>query len=145
MQSDQISFCDDYFVTIAAMLKTQIRLIYLSVGWICTVLGIIGAFLPVMPTTPFLLVAVWAFSRSSPRLKAWLYHHPRYGETIRNWFEHGAIDNRIKIFAIVTMSMSVPIAYVVTQNLTLVAIHTTAVVLVALFLISRPSTRDDRI
>ena len=127
------------------MLQKQIRLIYLAVGWVCTGLGIIGAFLPVMPTTPFLLVAVWAFSRSSPRLKAWLYHHPRYGETIRDWFEHGAVGNRIKIFAIVTMSMSVPIAYVFTQSLTLVAIHTTAVVLIAIFLISRPSTSDDGI
>ena len=127
------------------MLQKQIRLIYLSVGWVCTALGIIGAFLPVMPTTPFLLVAVWAFSRSSPRLKAWLYHHPRYGATIRDWFEHGAVGNRIKVFAIVTMSMSVPIAYVFTQSLMLVAIHTTAIVLIAIFLISRPSTRDDGI
>ncbi|MDK1024436.1 MAG: YbaN family protein [Gammaproteobacteria bacterium] len=127
------------------MLKTQIRLIYLSVGWVCTALGIIGAFLPVMPTTPFLLVAVWAFSRSSPRLKKWLYHHPRYGETIRDWFEHGAIDNRIKIFAIVTMSLSAPIVYAFTQNLILATIHATCIVLVALFLISRPSTRDDGI
>lgn len=127
------------------MLKTQIRLIYLSVGWVCTALGIIGAFLPVMPTTPFLLVAVWAFSRSSPRLKKWLYHHPRYGETIRDWFEHGAIDNRIKIFAIVTMSLSAPIVYAFTQNLTLATIHAAGIVLVALFLISRPSTRGDGI
>jgi uncharacterized membrane protein YbaN (DUF454 family) len=124
------------------MLKTQIRLIYLSVGWICTGLGIIGAFLPVMPTTPFLLVAVWAFSRSSPRLRHWLYHHPQYGETIRDWFEHGAVSNRIKIFAIITMSMSVPIVFLFTQNLLLVAIHATAILLVAIFLISRPSTRN---
>lgn len=124
------------------MLQKHIKLIYLSVGWICTALGIIGAFLPVMPTTPFLLVAVWAFSRSSPRLKNWLYHHPRYGAAIRDWFEHGAVGNKVKIFAIVTMSMSVPIAYVFTQNLILVAIHTTAIVLIAMFLISRPSTRN---
>ena len=127
------------------MLKRQVRLIYLSVGWVCTALGIIGAFLPVMPTTPFLLVAVWAFSRSSPRLKKWLYHHPKYGQTIRDWFEHGAVGTRVKIFAIATMSLSVPIAYVFTQNLPLVAIHATVIVLIAMFLISRPSTRGNGI
>jgi uncharacterized membrane protein YbaN (DUF454 family) len=124
------------------MLQRQIRLIYLSVGWICTALGIIGAFLPVMPTTPFLLVAVWAFSRSSPRLKKWLYHHPRYGKTIREWFEHGAVSNWVKFVAIATMSMSVPIVYAFTKNLTLVLIHVFIIFLVAIFLISRPSTRD---
>jgi uncharacterized membrane protein YbaN (DUF454 family) len=121
------------------MLKYQLRLIYLGIGWLCAILGIIGAFLPVMPTTPFLIVAVWAFSRSSPRLKNWLYHHPKYGETIRNWFEYGAVGVRVKIFAIVTMSLSVPIVYVFTQNIVIAGIQITMLVLVSLFLISRPS------
>jgi len=127
------------------MLQRQIRHIYLAIGWLCTVLGIIGAFLPVMPTTPFLLIAVWAYSRSSPRLRNWLYHHPRYGKTIRDWFEHGAVDNRIKIFAITTMSLSIPIAYVLTENLTLVSIHLTVVILVSVFLYSRPSSSGNGI
>ena len=125
------------------MLQNQIRLIYLSIGWLCTCLGIIGAFLPVMPTTPFLLVAVWAFSRSSPRLKAWLYNHPRYGESIRDWFEHGAVSLPVKIFAVSTMTLSVPIVYFITGNLAIVTVHLVAIAAVAIFLVSRPSTPDN--
>jgi uncharacterized membrane protein YbaN (DUF454 family) len=123
------------------MLQSQLRLIYLSIGWICTCLGIIGAFLPVVPTTPFLIVAVWAFSKSSPRLREWLYHHPRYGATIRDWFEHGAVSLPVKIFASVTMSLSIPIAYYITENLMLSAVHTGVILLVMIFLITRPSKR----
>ena len=113
---------------------------YFTIGWLATGLGVIGAFLPVMPTTPFLIVAVWAFSRSSPRLKNWLYHHPQYGTTIRNWFEHGAVGMRVKIFAIITMSMSIPIVYVLTNSLLIVSVQTGVLVLVGAFLMSRPST-----
>ena len=81
------------------MAPKAIRWIYLCAGWICTGLGILGAFLPVLPTTPFLLVALWAFSNSSPRLKEWLYHHPRYGETLQDWFEHGTIGVGVKVVA----------------------------------------------
>jgi hypothetical protein len=122
------------------MLKKHVKLIYLAIGWVSTVLGVIGAFLPVMPTTPFLIVAVWAFSRSSPRLKNWLYHHPHYGESIRNWFEHGAVGNRVKVFAIITMSLSIPMVYVLTGNLLISSIQACILVLVAVFLISRPTT-----
>ena len=121
------------------MLQRHLKILYLTIGWLCTALGLIGAFLPVMPTTPFLLLAVWAFSRSSPRLRAWLYHHPRYGPPIRDWFEHGAISSRVKVFAIITMSMSIPIAYVLTQNLVLALIHTGIIILVAIYLTSRPT------
>ncbi len=122
------------------MLKKHIKHIYFAIGWLATGLGVIGAFLPVMPTTPFLIVAVWAFSRSSPRLKNWLYHHPHYGEAIRNWFEHGAVGVRVKIFAIITMSLSIPLVYVLTNNLLIASIQACILVLAAAFLISRPST-----
>ena len=126
------------------MLGSQLRLIYLAIGWVCTSLGIVGAFLPVMPTTPFLIVAVWAFSRSSPRLKSWLYHHPRYGETLQNWFEYGAVSARIKFFAIITMSMSIPIVYVLTDNATIAGIQAAILLIVSVFLISRPTTGQNQ-
>ena len=125
------------------MEQGRLRHLYLLIGWICTTLGVVGALLPVMPTTPFLIVAVWAFSKSSPRLREWLYHHPRYGATIQDWYEHGAVSLPIKVFAIVTMSLSIPIAYFLTEDLMLSLIHTAVIILVALFLISRPSRRSD--
>ena len=65
------------------------RLIYIAIGCIAVVLGVIGIFLPLLPTTPFLLVAAWAFAKSSPRLEAWLTNHPRFGPPLRDWRERG--------------------------------------------------------
>ena len=61
------------------------RLGWLAMGWICVALGIIGALLPLMPTTIFLILAAGCFARSSPRLEAWLLDHPRVGPTLRAW------------------------------------------------------------
>lgn len=62
-------------------------------------LGFIGALLPVMPTTIFLILAVACFARSSPRLERWLLDHPRYGTPLRLWREQGAISGKGKAFA----------------------------------------------
>ncbi len=83
---------------------------YIGVGWVFTGLGIIGAFVPVMPTTPFLLVALWAFSKSSPRLQKWLLEHPRFGPTLRDWHKYGAIRSSIKVVAITTLAAIAVIA-----------------------------------
>jgi uncharacterized membrane protein YbaN (DUF454 family) len=82
------------------------RWLYLLMGLVCVVLGIIGALLPVLPTTPFMLVALWAFSRSSRRFHDWLYHHRIFGPGLRNFSEHRVVPLRVKIIAAVTMSAS---------------------------------------
>ncbi len=58
-------------------------------------LGFIGALVPLMPTTIFLILAAWFFARSSPRLEAWLMHHPRFGATLRNWAGK-RLDRRVR-------------------------------------------------
>lgn len=73
---------------------------------VCTVLGIVGAFLPVLPTVPFLLVAAWAAGKGWPRLEAWLLDHPRYGATIRRWRDRGAVPRRAKWAASAMMLLS---------------------------------------
>ena len=113
---------------------------YIGVGWVFTGLGIIGAFVPVMPTTPFLLVALWAFSKSSPRLQKWLLEHPRYGPTLRDWHEYGAIRSSIKVVSITAMAASVVMVYWMTDNVFAITLHVTVVTLTALFILSRPST-----
>lgn len=62
-------------------------------------LGVIGAVLPVMPTTIFLIMAAGCFARSSPRLEAWLLNHPRFGTSLRQWREQGAISRKGKACA----------------------------------------------
>ncbi len=85
--------------------KTK-RYLYLGFGWLMFILGFIGAFLPVLPTTPFMLLALWAFSKGSETLHDWLYHHPKYGDTLRQWDQYGVIPLKAKITSISMMSLS---------------------------------------
>jgi uncharacterized membrane protein YbaN (DUF454 family) len=77
-----------------------LRTAYFALGILMLVLAFIGALLPLMPTTIFLILALWCFGRSSPRLEAWILGHPQFGPTIRAWRENGAIALPAKAMAI---------------------------------------------
>jgi uncharacterized membrane protein YbaN (DUF454 family) len=79
---------------------------YMVLGWVSLGLGFTGLFLPVMPTTVFVLVAAWAFARSSPRLHRWLREHPRFGESLIAWEEHRAMPRRAKRVALAMLTLS---------------------------------------
>ena len=72
----------------------------LFLGWTALVLGVVGIFVPLLPTTPFLLLAAWAFFRSSPRLYERLLAHPCLGNYIRNFREYRAIPLRAKVLSV---------------------------------------------
>jgi uncharacterized membrane protein YbaN (DUF454 family) len=76
-----------------------VRAGWLALGLVCVGLGVIGAILPLMPTTIFLILAAGCFARSSPRLEAWLLNHRRFGPTLRAWRADGAIPRNGKIAA----------------------------------------------
>lgn len=87
-------------------LSAPARWLLLAVAGLCLLLGIVGIFLPVMPTVPFLIVAAWAASRSSPRLHRWLMTHPHFGRQLRDWYEHGVVPRRAKWITGVMMGCS---------------------------------------
>jgi len=91
------------------MVDKGIRLLWLVTGLLAVVTGAIGAVVPLLPTTPFLLVAAFAFARSSERLTRWLHEHPRFGPLIDNWQRHGSIDRRSKLVAMIVI-VATPIA-----------------------------------
>jgi hypothetical protein len=76
------------------------RYLYLSLGFICVGLGFIGIFIPGLPTTIFVLIAAWAFSRSSERFERWLLEHPVFGSLIQNWRQYRGISVKSKITAV---------------------------------------------
>ncbi|NIY80211.1 DUF454 domain-containing protein [Celeribacter sp. HF31] len=82
-----------------------VKYIHLTLGALCVALGVIGVFLPVMPTTIFLILAAFFFTKGSPRLRQMLLDNARFGPSIQNWEETGAIPRRIKLLSI-TMMMS---------------------------------------
>ena len=82
------------------------RLLWRLLALVFVALGLIGAFLPVLPTVPFLLAAAWAAGHGWPALERWLLEHPRYGEYIRRWQERGAVPRRAKWAATVMMTFS---------------------------------------
>ncbi|CAN5533299.1 hypothetical protein BH11PLA2_BH11PLA2_39330 [soil metagenome] len=76
------------------------RYIYISLGCFFVGLGYVGAVMPVLPTTPFLLLASYFFARSSPRLHRWLRRTPYFGHLIHDWEEHRGIRPRVKAMAV---------------------------------------------
>lgn len=89
-----------------------VRWALLAFGWLNVAVGFAGVFVPGLPTTVFLLIALWAFTRSSPRFRHWLWTHPRFGPVIRDWHHHKVIPPRAKVAAVVTMVGSVVIVTV---------------------------------
>lgn len=81
-------------------------LLWRLVAVLAFALGVIGAFLPVLPTVPFLLVAAWAAGKGWPVFEAWLLRHPRFGPPVRRWRERGAIGRGAKWLATATMAAS---------------------------------------
>ena len=81
-------------------MKPVVRYLYIILGVIFLSLGVIGVFLPILPTTPFLLLTSFCFLRSSKRLYNWLINHKVFGEYIRNFREYKAIPVRIKVISI---------------------------------------------
>lgn len=85
------------------------RYLLIALGWLCILVGLIGVVVPGLPTTVFLLIAAWAFSKSSDRFQRWLLDHPRLGPPVIAWRERGAIPLKAKVLAIVMMAASLSI------------------------------------
>jgi uncharacterized membrane protein YbaN (DUF454 family) len=120
------------------MLTRTARIGWLVVGFVALALGALGIALPLLPTTPFVLVAAFAFAQSSEKLHQWLLDHNVFGPLIENWRRHGAISRRAKVVSVVSMvavltisvAMAVPTYVVVVQAVVLGAS--------ALFILTRP-------
>jgi len=118
------------------------RSLYFSLGFCCLLLGALGVLLPLLPTTPFVLLAAFCFSRSSPRLHAYLLNHSLFGPLISEWEQYGVISLRIKLFSssMMLMMVSYPILF---KSLPLWAdiLAGTSVLLALLYIWTRPSER----
>jgi Uncharacterized protein conserved in bacteria len=115
------------------------RAFWLACGLISLGLGGLGAVLPLLPTTPFVLLAVFCFGKSSPALHGWIMAHPTFGAAVRDWNERGAISRRGKIAAAgaVTLALAVSLAVGVSTTILLIQLAVMAGVLG--FVLTRPT------
>lgn len=82
-----------------------LRLLWIAAGSFSLAAGIVGIVLPLLPTTPFVLLAAFCFSRGSQRCERWLVEHPRLGPMVRDWREHHAVPLRAKQLAWAMMTI----------------------------------------
>ncbi|WP_439816402.1 YbaN family protein [Zavarzinia sp. CC-PAN008] len=116
----------------------MIRLAWIGLGWTSVALGFAGIFLPVLPTTPFLLLAAFAFARGSPRIERWLLAHPRLGPPIRDWRQHGAIPRRAKRIAIAAMVVAFAVSLALGLPAWILAVQGAALLGAGAFILTRP-------
>jgi len=120
------------------MLTRAARLTWLVVGLLALALGAIGIAVPLLPTTPLILLAAFAFARSSNRLHEWLITHDVFGTLIDNWQRHGAISRRAKIASVVSMIALLVISLAMAAPTVVIVVQLVVLGAVALFILTRP-------
>ncbi|WP_081991007.1 YbaN family protein [Pseudoalteromonas piratica] len=119
---------------------TVLRSFWLVIGLLSLMLGVIGIFLPLLPTTPFVLLSAFCFSKSSTRLHNWLLNHHLFGHLISDWDKYGVIRLKVKIIATSSMLLLVSYPLVFLSFATwLKAIVGVTIACVLLFIWTRPS------
>ncbi|MEN0000187.1 MAG: YbaN family protein [Pseudomonadota bacterium] len=117
------------------------RALWFSLGLTALTLAGLGVLLPLLPTTPFVIVAAFAFSKSSPRLEKWLLESRAFGPVIVNWREEGAIAPQFKLLSMVLMLGVLIISVVAGVAWWILALQTVFMLAAALFVLSRPNGR----
>lgn len=101
-------------------------------------LGLAGTVLPLLPTTPFLILSAFCFARSSERLHDWLVWHPVFGPSIRDWRDHGAISRRAKVMAMIAIGLAFAISVLMGFGWPVLAVQAVVLAGVVTFLLTRP-------
>jgi hypothetical protein len=119
------------------LVKTQL---FNLLGCLSFLVGLIGAFLPILPTTPLVLLASYFFSKGSPKFHNWLINLKYFGKKIQDWEEHGVIDLKSKIFAtLILVGVWITIFYTKNYELWLLILLGFIFSLIILFINTRPS------
>lgn len=114
------------------------RLIWLLLGFASLALGLIGAFLPLLPTVPLILLSAYFFSKSSERLHNWMLSHNVFGPWINDWRSNGAIIRRVKIYATVSILAALAIPFFLGLRPLIIIIQLVVLSCVLIFIWTRP-------
>ena len=114
------------------------RWLWLALAYVALALGLVGIFVPGLPTTPFVLLSAYAAARGSRRLHAWLLAHRQFGPMIRDWQATGAVSRRAKRAATAMMALSAAVMFATAPKLWMAATGTAIMGVVAIWLWRRP-------
>lgn len=115
-----------------------IRALWVFGGIVFLVLGIVGIALPLLPTTPFLLLAAFCFARGSDRMNRWLLTHKTFGPPIINWRDHGAISKKAKTWALAVIAATPVVTFLFGAPYWALGSQLVVLSCVSLFIYTRP-------
>lgn len=125
-------------------MKTMLkRALLLSLGWLGVVLGVVGIFLPIMPTTPFILLAAWCFAQSSPRFHQWLCNHKHLGLIVRSWEDGNGLPRKVRNRVIFLLWFSLCFSTALLQNWLIGLVFFSIGAGVTLYLMQQPILDED--
>ncbi len=120
------------------MVSQAKRIVLIVIGVVSLALGALGVFLPLLPTTPFILVSAFAFANSSEKLHQWLLDHNVFGPLIANWRSHGAISRRTKTVSLVSMAAIIGVSLLLGVPTHVIVIQAVVLTASAIFIVTRP-------
>ncbi len=121
-------------------MKETLHYCLISLGWICVVLGVVGIFLPLLPTTPFILLAAWCFAKSSPRFHLWLTSHPKLGPIIHTWQSGEGISRGLRNRVLVVMWASMLLSMWIVGKWWSIALLSSIGIAVSIYIFRQPIT-----
>lgn len=115
------------------------RMFWFTIGSLALAMGVLGIVLPLLPTTPLVLLATFAFAKSTPSIEAWLRHHSVFGPIIRDWQRNGAIAHQYKVLAVGTMLAVLMMSYIFAVAPFVLILQALCMSAAAVFILTRPS------
>jgi len=124
-------------------MNTIKRYIYMGIGFFCVGMAYIGVVTPGIPFSIFLVIAAWAFAKSSPKMEKWLYNHPWFGKFLTNWNKKRVFPTRGKYLMVAVMASTLIITYYFTANLNAILWSGGFMVLVAIWAWGYPGSVEE--
>lgn len=123
-------------------MTSGIKALLAASGLLCVALGVVGIFVPGLPTTPFLLLAAWLFGRSSTRLHHWLLNHPRFGPFIRAWQSGAGLERKMRRRILLTLWFGMGLSMLIIAKLWAVLLLSSIGSMVSLYILRQPVYDD---
>ncbi|MEM7462358.1 MAG: YbaN family protein [Pseudomonadota bacterium] len=119
------------------------RIFWFMIGVVSISLGLIGVVVPLLPTTPFVILAAFAFGRSIPAVEIWLVNSRTFGPMIADWRKSGAIATRYKIIALIMMAAAFGLSIFMQLSLWILTVQAICILLAGTFIVTRPSSTTE--